>query len=162
MTDNMPTYRKWAMQQLQRNITIYSQVVLMTPPDVATTARDGDDGWTITEVMGHLRDFEDIFIERAQATATKDMPPLRFPDPDALTQEQNYNAQPLTDLYSQWMEKRHTLLDYFETLTDEQWSRAGAHPNRGPFTINDQLMLAVWHDSLHLEQIVKILTEKHV
>ncbi|MEL7235902.1 MAG: DinB family protein [Chloroflexota bacterium] len=161
MTDNMPTYRKWAIQQLQRNITIYSQVVLMIPADVATTARDGGDGWTITEVMGHLRDFEDIFMERARLTATEDMPPLRFPDPDALAQENNYNADKLADVYTAWAEKRRAFLAYLETLTDEQWSRPGAHPKRGPFTLNDQLLLAVWHDNLHLEQIVKILSEKH-
>jgi hypothetical protein len=48
----------------------------------------------------------------------------------------------------------------FESLTEEQWSRAGIHPERGHFTLLDSLIQVGTHDVTHLEQITRLLAER--
>ncbi|NJK81061.1 MAG: hypothetical protein HC876_18250 [Chloroflexaceae bacterium] len=58
---------------------ILGYIVGQTAPEVATTYRDGGAGWIVVEVMGHLLDFDTVFLERAMHTVEEDNPPLYFP-----------------------------------------------------------------------------------
>lgn len=147
----------WQLDQIRRAIAVYDHLIKTTDPQVATSARDGDDGWTVLQVMGHLNDFEAIFLERARLTITAENPVLPFPDPDALAIANHYQEQDLMTVLSQWQDRRREYLAFLEARDDADWPRMAQHPTRGPFSLLDQLFLAVWHDTNHLEQITKIL-----
>ena len=154
----LSTLRGWHIQQLEHAIPIYTHVLGAISPTTASTVRDGGDGWTILQIMGHLRDFERIFIERAMLTLNADNPPLPFPDPDQMAASKNDNATTLQDVLGAWSAARLTLIDFYKAIDDEAtWERPAAHPTRGAFTLHDQLFLTVWHDSNHLKQIANML-----
>lgn len=159
---NMAAIRGWQFENMRNMIVSYERIVTALTPTAATTYRDGGTGWTPTEVLCHLRDFEDIFIERARLTLDRDNPDLPFPDPDALAAERDYNAQDIADVMADWQAKRVQSLDLFTSIADDQWERSGLHPRRGPFTLNDQLLLSARHDVLHFEQLTRILAEKQI
>lgn len=126
----------------------------------AATWRDGDDGWTVLEVLCHLRDFDGFFYERAAMMVERDYPQLPAYDHEALAIERRYNEQNMQQVYCELVESRARFRTFLAGLTNEQWKRSGMHPERGHFTMVDALVQVVTHDITHLEQITRIVGEK--
>ena len=156
---NIENIRGWQFSQLEKTISTLEYVVRSVPQETLSTVRDGGDGWTALEVLGHLNDFEAVFQERAQLTVNHDMPDLPFPDHDQLVIDNAYNSQTVDAIYGAWKSKREAYLAYLKGLDNTVWERPANHPTRGAFTLHDQLFLTVWHDTNHLEQMAHILRE---
>lgn len=127
---------------------------------VATTRRDpddGDKGWTVLEVICHLRDFDRIFRSRARQMLTEREPKLQGYDHERMAVEFHYNDQDLRTALAELRASRLETISFFEALHGEQWQRSGVHPERGRFTMDDALMQVGLHDMLHVEQIIRIL-----
>lgn len=157
---SMDIIRQWQIMQLKFAINSITYIVRSISVEDARTYRDNGDGWTVLEVLGHLRDYEALFIERTELTLTQDQPDLPNPDPDAYARDHQYSAGDLEEFLDTWQRLRKALISRYETLTDDQWDLAGMHPKRGHFTLDDQLLLTVWHDMNHIDQMTKILLEK--
>jgi len=155
----MTTLRQWQIDQMQKSINTIRQLLRATTQEEASSQRDGGDGWTVLEVMGHLRDFELIFLERARLTLEQENPALPFPDPEQLVIENNCNADELQETLEAWIGGRVEHLSFLRSVGEEDWERPARHPTRGRFTLNDQLFLTVWHDMNHIEQMSHILLE---
>ena len=145
------------MRRAQQSVR---HVLDLRSPETLRTYRDGGKGWTVTEVLCHLRDFESVFLERAQLTAKSEFPDIPFPDPDQLAVDHHYADEEAWPAFEDWHRRRRALLEFLECLPEEAWERAANHPTRGRFTLHQQLMLTAWHDVNHLEQITRILVEK--
>ena len=61
--------------------------------------------------------------------------------------------------YARLVESRTQFIEFFRQLSDEQWKRAGLHPERGHFSMWDALMQVSTHDTRHLEQMTRIIAE---
>jgi uncharacterized damage-inducible protein DinB len=134
--DVVPVARQWQLDQLRHAIRLYDHLLANVSQSAATTFRDGGDGWTVVEVMGHMRDFEALFVERAKLTVTVDEADLPFPDPATLAVERKYNTQNLREVYDAWVTNRHAYLDYLNAREPGDWSRTANHPKRGPFSLD--------------------------
>src|SRR5688572_30406269 len=97
------TVRGWHLDQLRRNINLLSYLLHTAPSDGMTSKRDGGDGWTVMEVLGHLHDFEEVFLQRSNVTVTQDVGDMPFPDQDELVKRGNYNAQDWHVILQEWM-----------------------------------------------------------
>jgi len=126
----------------------------------ATTLRDGPDGWTIVEIVCHLRDFDGFFHHRAQMMLDQDNPTLPAYDHEALAIERDYNSQNLHQVYTELQTSRQSFIEFFKGLDSAQWQRSGIHPEAGPFGMLDAAMQVGIHDVDHLEQITRVLLEK--
>lgn len=156
---NIGNIRGWQITIMHQNLHSLQLLLEKHADDTLyTSVHDGGDGWTITEVLEHLRDFEALFLERARLTVEHDNPPLPFPAPDELARTENYNAQPWRAILAALAVKRSDHLDFLQRVADDAWDRVAQHPKRGPFSLHDQLFLSTLHDSIHLEQIMKILS----
>ena len=156
----LATIRGWQLDKLNKDISIIGYLLQTASTDDVRTYRDGGNGWTVLEVMGHLRDYEPIFIERARLILTEEFPPLPNPNPDELAVTNQYNQQDIQAVYSAWSESRREFLKVLEGVAEDDWERAGNHPRRGHFTLNDVLLLTAWHDVNHIEQMARTLAEK--
>ena len=145
---------------LRKVVPVIGHIVQTTSQADASSYRDGGDGWTALEVLGHLRDWDALFLERAKMTMTQDYPDLPNPDPAPLAIERQYNAQDWRTVCAEWVQRREVLVAFLESIGDDDWERAASHPKRGRFTLNDQLLLTTWHDLNHVEQMACILDEK--
>ena len=145
----------YAMEMTARTL---GQLLAPVSQEQATTLRDGADGWTIVEVVCHLRDFDGFFRGRAELMLAEETPLLPAYDHEAIAIERNYNADRLTDAYDALLRSRAATQALFAGLTEEQWERGGIHPEVGPFSLTDAAFQVSLHDQTHTEQILKILT----
>lgn len=121
------------------------------------TLRDGEAGWTVTEILCHLRDFDEIFYQRAVRIVSEDNPQLQPVNYEALVIERQYNQQHPHEVYETLRQSRQQFIAFFKALTAEQWERAGVHPAYGEWTLTDAVMQVGHHDANHIEQITRVL-----
>ncbi len=124
----------------------------------ARALRDGPDGWSIIEIVCHLRDFDEIFYRRAQMMQAQEQPQLPAYDHEAMAVERAYQQEDLAEAFEALKASRARFIAFFAALTPEQWERDGVHPERDSFTMTDAAMQVGLHDLDHLEQITRVLT----
>ena len=156
----MTTIRRWHFDQLRFALKTVAFILHAAPIEDLVACRDGPQGWTAAEVVGHLLDCERLFVERAYLTQTQDNPLLPFPDQAEDVRKAQYNQRDPLETLALWQQTRGEYLAYLADVPEEDWAREGRHPTYPPFSLTDQLFLACWHDQVHIEQITRILTDK--
>lgn len=121
--------------------------------------RDGPQGWSIVEIVCHLRDFDHIFYQRARMMLEQNHPQLPAYDHEAMAIEKGYQQERVTAAYDELRTSRRRFIAFFKSLSDEQWQRGGIHPERTRFAMTDAVMQVGLHDIDHLEQIVRVLND---
>ncbi|MCB9453756.1 MAG: DinB family protein [Anaerolineaceae bacterium] len=152
--------RGWQFDAMRKNLKNIGYILQDTPLHDLTTYKDSGEGWTVLQVVCHLRDFEALFLHRAHLTVEQDVPALPFPNPDELAAEKAYHKQDIHAVYADWQGIRAEYIGYQEALPEAAWERLAQHPTRGQVSLQDQLIVTAWHDVNHLEQILRILHEK--
>jgi len=125
----------------------------------ARALRDGPEGWSIVEIVCHLRDFDEIFYQRALMMQAQPQPQLPAYDHEALAIERVDQQETLAAAYGALKTSRQRFIAFFKGLSPEQWQRGGLHPERDSFTMTDALMQVGLHDLDHLEQITRVLAQ---
>jgi uncharacterized damage-inducible protein DinB len=118
---------------------------------------DGSPGWSILQVLCHVRDFDEIFYQRAQMIRSVDRPALPAYDHLALAEDRNYQGQDLVQVMDSLVASRYRFHEFFQSLSAEEWGRAGVHPEAGEFSLSRAALQVVGHDIDHTEQITKII-----
>lgn len=152
------------LQFMQQTHDTLRHILFGISQERATTLRDahdGDKGWTVLEVLCHLCDYDNIFRKRAQLMAAQKYPTLPAPDHIKMVEEGNYNGQELAQVIEEFSHSRRQTIAFFAELSDDHWQRAGLHPERGHFTMLDAALQIGLHDTIHLEQITRILFDNH-
>ena len=147
------------MEQSCRSLGHILSGVSQTTATTLRDAHDGPQGWTVVEVVCHLRDFDTIFRNRAGMMRDQDHPTLPHFDHEELARQGDYNAHDLRQAYAELMESRRRTIAFFKELDPAQWECTGLHHERGHFTMDDAVMQVGMHDITHLEQIMRILFE---
>ena len=157
----MPRYRRWQLWALEKNTLNIEHIIATITDSAAFSRRDGGDGWTISEVLGHLADVDSSFHGRARAlAANEDLPPSSGKSPDEMVIEAGYAEQDARQLLEKWKAARAPYQAFLAGLPEddeELWGRPGRPAEGGGFTLNDQLILSAYHDIDHMHQIVKII-----
>lgn len=157
----MSRYRRWQLWALEKNPVNIEELVTSIADAAAFDRRDGGDGWTISEVLGHLADVDSYFLKRAHALVEgSELPASSGKSPDEMVIEAGYAEQNALDLLEKWKDNRapyHALLASLPEDDEALWERPGRDADGGGFTLNDQLVLSAYHDVDHLHQIVKII-----
>jgi uncharacterized damage-inducible protein DinB len=123
----------------------------------ALSRRPDAKNWAAKEVICHLRDTEELFMERFQMIVAMDAPKLSGLNPDRWADERQYLRNDVNDALAAFRKRRDESLDFLEKLPPEAWQRAGVHATRGKFTLEDFVTLMTWHDDNHLDQLKRAL-----
>lgn len=154
---NIPDMQRRFINMMRQTGDTLNHVLEQMTQTQATTLRDGPDGWTILEIVCHLRDFDTIFRERAQQILAEDTPQLVLYDHEQMVLDRQYSAELLADVLAAYNQSRQQTIAFFEGLNEGDWARAGEHPSRGHFTLTDAALQVGAHDVNHLEQIMRVL-----
>src|SRR5688572_24216237 len=91
--------------------------------DAAAQARNGDDAWSVVEVIGHLIDAERRAIDRIATVIAEDDPVLEGYDQMALVERQAYWSRSLADVLEAFETVRAERIAALEALDEAAWSR---------------------------------------
>lgn len=160
MNDQLEKVRQRHLTLMEQSCALLGHILSGVSPETATTLRDEPDGWTVLEVVCHLRDYDRIFQDRVVMMLEQDHPALPHFDHEALAVERHYNNQNLSQVYSDLRQSRAAFIELFARLNEAQWQRSGVHPERGHFTMLDAAVQVGTHEVNHLEQITRILSQK--
>src|SRR5882762_10078608 len=120
--------------------------------------RPAPKSWAATEVICHLRDNEEWFLERMKLVLAMDLPRFVATNPDRWAEERQYLTNDGALALAAFTRRRGETLDFLRTLGPDGWSRAGDHADsRGRRTIEEFLSVMAWHDDNHLDQLRRAL-----
>ena len=118
--------------------------------DLLSPSRDG--GWGVVEVLAHLHDWEEVFLERLNQTVDEVHPFLAVQDDELWPIERDYRGQVPARTLERFRDLRGQTLAFLSGLSVEGWDRGANHGIYGEVTI---LWLADHicdHDAEHIEQ----------
>jgi hypothetical protein len=134
-------------------------VVAGIDDDLARRARGGDEGWSVVEVVCHLRDAEERAAERMRMIRDEDDPQLAGYDQDAWAIERGYAADDLLEALAAFVRHRDSHVAALRALPPGAWGRAGTHDEWGRVTIENHTIHIATHDVQHLAQIARALRD---
>ncbi len=150
---------RW-IDSMQKSVLSINAILKNLTQKDAQTWRDGGDGWTVLEVLCHLRDYDLIFRERGELILNEDNSLFLVYDHLALVIENKYNEQNLTAVLAELSTSRQKTVALFTNLDEAGWQRLGQHPSMGAYSMSDLASLTAWHDINHLEQMTRIMDVK--
>jgi hypothetical protein len=134
-----------------------------TPDEVGAAIHDQSDhvlgrrpaegAWSATEIVCHLRDIEEFYLERVRLILTHDEPVLIVLDPDRWAHERQYRRHDIIRAHAAFSIRRRETLAVLDALDIEQWDRAGLHRLRGRLTVRHIVHSWAKHDHGHLDQL---------
>ena len=159
----MPRYRRWQIMAMEKNMLNIEHVVSGISDPAAFKRRDGGDGWTISEVLGHLADTDSYFLARARALVDGADPPAGSGrSVDERVKDAGYADIDAAALLKRWLEAAARYQAYMAGLPEddeELWALPGPDSPGAGFTLNDQVILSAFHHLDHLHQIIKIVRD---
>jgi hypothetical protein len=112
---------------------------------------DGD-GWTARMVVHHLADSEATAFVRLRRLIAEDDPEIVGYDEAEFARRLHYD-RPLESSLAVLRAVRQASLDLLESLTPDEWDRAGTHTESGRYSVDKWLRVYVRHPHAHAEQI---------
>ena len=125
--------------------------------DLARRAPGGDEGWSVVEVVCHLRDAEERAAERMRAIRDEDDSRIAGYDQDAWAMERCYAEDDMRSALASFSRHRAAHVAALRALPPDAWGRAGTHEEWGRITIENHTIHIATHDVQHLAQIARAL-----
>ena len=156
---NIEMLRRSHVRLMRYTLETIGNILATVTEEEAKLWRDGEDGWTVLEIVCHLKDFDEVFYQRAVRILTEDNPQLAPVDHEALAIERRYNEQSLPAVMAEFSRSRGAFREFFVGIAAEDWGRSGIHPERGQFSLGDALIQVGTHDVNHIEQMTRVIAQ---
>lgn len=148
---------KDALDALQAAPSLFQWLLHGCTEEQARAARGGDEGWSVIEVLCHLRDAEERALERMRSMRNSVDPFLAAYDQDLWAQERNYGTANLHEALAAFVRFREQHIAELKALSPAEWERRGQHEEQGTITILSSAIHLVTHDAIHSAQIARQL-----
>lgn len=135
--------------ELSRMLQGYSTEALKRP------ASDG--GWGVIENLGHLRDWDAVFLDRVTALLTQDHPTLPEYDDQLWEIEHDYRGQDPRKVLDGLRQQRTQLVEVLSAMPPEGWARQGRVGAEANVTVDTIVQRIRQHDAEHAKAISEAL-----
>ena len=150
-----PQERSAAMEgirQLPQNLR--SAVAGFTPEQFGMAYRPG--GWTVRQLVHHVADSHMNAYSRVRLALTGDWPTIyayqedRWAElEDARLAEVSVSLDLLQALHVRWVQ-------LFSSLDEQAWKRGYMHPQNGPQSVEQAVILYDWHGRHHTAHVTRL------
>ena len=125
--------------------------------DADLSSRPDAKNWSAKEIVCHIRDVEEMFMDRIKLILATEGARFASVDPDPWVAMRQYQRNNTHEALAAFRSLRDATLAVLRGLTPDQWTRSGTHITRGPLTIGDIVLHATRHDDNHLDQLKRAL-----
>jgi DinB superfamily len=145
--------------------------------DAELSRRPGEGSWSPKEIVCHLRDVEELFQIRFHTIVALDEPcilvfgaeaealaawriggAIRHPlDPQHWAEERQYLRSDTGEALAAFRRRRSEVLGLLDSLSPDDWLRAGIHLARGRLSLAEWVGRLAGHDDNHLDQLNRAL-----
>ncbi|HUG15533.1 MAG TPA: DinB family protein [Thermomicrobiales bacterium] len=116
-----------------------------------------DGGWGAVEVFCHLRDIEELYVERVGRILTEDEPFMPAVDESLWPIEREYDKQQPRVALDEFARQRSHFVELLNDLDAPRWHRRGHHAELGDQTVLWCAAHAAEHDATHRRQLEELL-----
>jgi len=116
-----------------------------------------DGGWGVVEILPHLRDWEEIYLDRAEKLLREDSPRLPAYDDALWAIERDYRGQDPAETLRQFRELRRQFVDLLTAASADAWQREGEHSAYGKISLHWLADHICDHDQEHMQQALDAL-----
>jgi uncharacterized damage-inducible protein DinB len=151
--------KSWLVSSLKKSHLVFAATLGDVSQEQAQQLRDGPDGWTILEIVCHVRDYQEIFLERLRRMIEENSPILTPYDEaarQALVTDHRYAQQNLRAVFQDYVQTRDRFIEQVLALDEAQLERIGIHPMTGQIDPSVTIFHIVMHDIDHAEQIARV------
>ena len=106
--------------------------------------------FSLKELVAHLADFDDIFLDRLRLAHESPGATVESFDPEARATEKHYTDRDPFHELDVFENRRRDLVEFFDGLNDSDWQKSFSHPDLGDVTIEQYANLILAHDLSHL------------
>ena len=145
------------LDALQATPEVLEALLAGCTQEQATSARGGDEGWSVVEVVCHLRDAEEQALARLHLMRDTADPVIAAYDQERWARERNYPEASLHEALAAFTRLRAQQVAELAKLSPQEWERSGQHEEQGTITISSHTLHIVAHDALHAAQIARQL-----
>jgi uncharacterized damage-inducible protein DinB len=144
-----------------RHTPVILERILDDVPPARYGERMAEDRFTLLEMVCHMADFEDIYVERMRAALKQDGIEVADVDEGQRAKDKQYDCRDLHKELEVLANRRRDTIDFVEGLSDEQLSRSFTKEGLGKVTIKEYVAILSGHDIYHLEQATWYLKAVH-
>lgn len=109
-------------------------------------------GWSARQVVHHLADSEATAYVRLRRVIAEDAPRIAGYDEPEFARRLHYERA-IEPSLAVLAAVRAASLQLLESLTADEWLRAGTHEESGPYSVDDWLRIYASHSHDHADQI---------
>lgn len=123
----------------------------VTDEELDRVPEDGD-GWSARKVVHHLADSEATAYVRLRRLVAEEDPTIVGYDEAEFARRLHYD-RPVASSLDVLRGVRAGSLSLLESLSADEWQRAGTHTESGPYSVEGWLAIYVRHPHEHADQI---------
>jgi hypothetical protein len=116
-----------------------------------------DGGWGVIENLGHLRDWEEIYLSRVERLLFEDNPELPVYDDQLWEIEHDYRGQDPHRVLDQLRAQRQQLVGRLREAPPESWERSGSLGGEKDVTLAMVVQRIRQHDLEHWQAVADAL-----
>ena len=113
--------------------------------------------WGAVEHVAHLRDFDDVSLDRIDQILSDNAPELDLFDTDVRAIERDYHAQNPLETAEEFRRVRSKLVNRLDGLKDEDWHRTARIAGPAPITLETLIRQLDEHDAEHFSALRDVL-----
>jgi hypothetical protein len=110
--------------------------------------------WSARQIVHHLADSEMTSAVRLRRLIAEDRPNVGSYDEAEYAKRLHYD-RPIAASFEAFRFARESTADLLDRLTPAEWSRAGVHPEHGPYSVDRWLEIYAIHAHNHAAQITR-------
>jgi uncharacterized damage-inducible protein DinB len=108
------------------------------------------DRFNLTEIVAHLADFDDIFLDRLRLAHEEPGATVVSYDPDTRADEKHYATRDIHHELDVFDNRRRDLIGFLKELTPDDWRKKFLHPDLGEVSIEQYTNIILAHDLSHI------------